>query len=183
MISWRKQACVVGAAALGATGCSAGAAEPATGDSEAYVASAASFAGFCGWTSAPATTADAASDGLHGLGPLTVYWNQTPPSHASAFPVGTIIVKANAASDPTARIIFAMVKRGAGFNAAGLAGWEWFSLVQQSAACDAVTILWRGSAPPPGETYAGMPVGDCNGCHAGTGNDGVWDEALQLGNF
>jgi hypothetical protein len=170
--------------ALTAVGCSAGPTAPGADDSELFIAQPSSFSGFCSWKSAPATTTDNdAGDGIHGLGPLTVYWNQSPPHGATSFPNGTIIVKADENADPTQRIIFAMVKRGGDFNATGAVGWDWYSLQQTTAACDMIDVLWSGTVAPQGESYAGTPVGNCNDCHTKTSNDAVWDSALQLSNF
>jgi hypothetical protein len=170
--------------ALTAVGCSTGPTAATPDDSELFQAVSSSFSGFCSWKSAPATTTgDDAGDGLHGLGPLTVYWNQSPPHGATSFPNGTIIVKANETADPTQRTIFAMVKRGGDFNSSGAVGWDWYSLQQTTAACDVINILWNATVPPGGESYAGTPIGDCNGCHTKTTNDAVWDSALQLSNF
>ena len=54
------------------------------------------------------------------------------------------------------------MKRGAGFNADGAAGWEWFQLANGPG--DAPTILWRGVGPSDGDAY-GADTGGCNGCH------------------
>ena len=124
-----------------------------------------------------------AGDGLHGIGPLQVYWNQSPPHGSTAFPVGTIIVKETEEADITQRIVFAMVKRGDGYNSGGANGWEWFSLQNDADGCT-VEILWRGPLAPIGETYANQAIGDCNGCHGlASANDYVWDDALQLSSF
>ncbi len=146
------------------------------------------FTGFCKWSSAPATAADDGGDGIHGLGPLTVYWNESPPHGSHEFPVGTIVLKESNQTDPTQRVVFAMVKRqprGTGYNSAdagGADGWEWWS-VTDNGDCT-VTRLWRGPAPQGTESYAGMPAGDCNGCHTkAVNNDYVWDTALQLSHF
>lgn len=153
-----------------------------TGDPSTFVAYEQSFTGFQSWSSAPATAPGGANDGLHGVGPLTVYLNQPPTHGATAFPVGTIIVKETQDADVTQRIVFAMVKRGGGYNADGASGWEWFSL--QNNTDGTVNILWRGVVPPAGETYANQAIGDCNGCHVlASGNDSVWDSALQLSTF
>jgi hypothetical protein len=73
-----------------------------------------------------------------------------------------------------------MAKRGCGFN--NNLDWEWFSL--QNNSDGTVLILWRGTLPPPGQTYSGKPIGDCNGCHTmAVDNDFVWDTALQLSKF
>jgi Cytochrome P460 len=169
------------AVALSALGCSSGGASDAGAPAE-FVPFASSFQGFHDWSNAPATAPGDASDGLHGVGPLQVYWNESPPHGATSFPVGTIIVKETEQADPTQRTIFAMVKRGGGFNSGGANGWEWFSL--QNDPDGGVTPLWGNVVAPAGETYANQVIGDCNGCHAlVAGNDYVWDSALQLSNF
>jgi hypothetical protein len=147
-----------------------------------FVAYASNFDGFHSWSSAPATAPDDAGDGLHGVGPLRVYWSASPPHGAKSFPVGTIIVKETEDTDVTKRVVFAMVKRGGDYNASGAAGWQWFSL--QDNVDGTVTVLWDLTAPPPGQTYANQAIGDCNGCHAVVkNNDYVWDTALQLSSF
>jgi Cytochrome P460 len=147
-----------------------------------FTAYAQSFTGFHSWSNAPATTPGGASDGLHGLGPLQVYWNQSPPHGATSFPVGTIIVKETQEADPTQRTVFAMVKEGGVTNAAGAVGWQWFSLADKTDGT--VSILWEGLAAPLGQTYANQAIGDCNGCHEQVAdNDFVWDSALDLANF
>jgi hypothetical protein len=171
----------VGASLLTAA-CSSGGGGPADGGTpDVCIAYAQSFAGFHGWSSAPAVAKDGAADGLHGLGPLRVYWNEKPPHGATSFPVCTIIVKETEEADVTQRTVFAMVKHGGDFNTANN-GWEWFSL--EDNADGGVTELWSGVVAPPGETYANQAIGDCNGCHAqAAANDYVWDTALQLSNF
>jgi len=140
------------------------------------------FDNFCNWTSAPATNSEDAGDGIHAPGPLTVYWNNSPPHGSSTFPMGTIIIKESQQADVTTRTAFAMVKRGCGFNADGAQNWEWFS-VADNGNCT-MTLLWRGAFAPVGETYSGKPAGDCNSCHGMVvDNDYVWDTALQLSNF
>jgi hypothetical protein len=175
---------IAGSALLGCSngGDSGGSADGAPEAPESCTAYASSFDGFHGWSTAPATTPADASDGLHGLGPLEVYWNQRPPHGATSFPVCTIIVKESQETDPSKRTVFAMVKNGDGFNGAGAVGWEWFSLLNN--ADGSVTILWRGLVAPAGQTYANQAIGDCNGCHKQVAdNDYVWDSALQLANF
>jgi hypothetical protein len=156
---------------------------PDAGGPNVFIAYESSFAGFHSWSSAPATAPDDASDGLHGVGPLRVYLNEAPPHRAKSFPVGTIIVKETEEADVTQRTVFAMVKRGGGFNSAdgGALDWEWFSLRNNSDGT--VTQLWR-NAPQSSDSYAGQPIGDCNGCHfAARENDYVWDTALELSRF
>jgi hypothetical protein len=151
-----------------------------------FIAQTGDFAGFCKWQSAPATATGDASDGVHAdAGPLTVYWNKSPPNGAHEFPVGTIVLKESNQTDASKRIAFAMVKRqarGTDFNAGGADGWEWWS-VQDLGNCN-IERLWRGTAPPSGESYTNTPGGDCNGCHVqAVANDYVWDDALQLSKF
>lgn len=179
-------------AAAALCGCRAGS-SPAQPDAQYFVAFAPDFYGFHAWPSAIAVRAptlpapdggfgDAGADGglIHN-GPLTVYWKQAPPPGSTSFPLGTIIVKETDDADITARQVFAMVKRGEGFNAAGASGWEWFEL--RNVDLDSDSIVWRGVGPPAGERYGGNPA-TCNDCHAqAAANDCVWSSALQLANF
>jgi hypothetical protein len=172
---------VVIVAATAPLACSSGGASGTTAPAS-FIAYASSFTGFQAWSTAPATAPRGASDGLHGVGPLQVYWNQSPPHGATSFPVGTIILKETEEADPTQRTVFAMVKDGGGENGQGAVGWEWFSLEDNGDGT--VDILWQGVAAPPGQTYANQAIGDCNGCHMQVAsNDYVWDSALQLTNF
>jgi hypothetical protein len=187
--------CALAAGPLVFAACSGGSSsgDPSTGtspdggalDETTFIAQEADFSGFCHWESAPATAEGDASDGIHGLGPLTVYMNKKPPSGSHEFPVGTIILKESMQADPSQRVAFAMVKRqatGNTFNATGAKGWEWWS-VTDNGDCT-ISRLWRGAYPPATESYAGNPAGDCNGCHAlVAGNNYVWDTALQLSSF
>jgi hypothetical protein len=184
--------CGLLAVAVTCAGCASSNGDPSpSGDAgtaapEIFIAQLSDFVGFCHWSNAVATAPGDAGDGIHGLGPLRVYWNQSPPHGSTSFPVGTIIVKESQQSDPSQRVAFAMVKRGAGYNAGpgGAVGWEWFSLQDQGDCSFGTTPLWRDPAPPIGESYAGMPVGDCNGCHSlVSDNDYVWDTALSLSHF
>jgi hypothetical protein len=157
---------------------------PDVPDGGEFVAYENSFDGFHCWNDASATAMDDddAGDGLHGVGPLQVYWNQNPPHGSTDFPVGTIIVKESQQADVTQRVTFAMVKRGGGFNSGGAVDWEWYSL--QDHTDGSVNFLWSGLAALSMETYANQPIGDCNGCHSvAEMNDFVWDSALQLSNF
>jgi hypothetical protein len=156
-----------------------------SGWAEPGVAFAPNFDGFHSWKTASATAPGGASDGIHGLGPLTVYWNASPPHGATQFPQCTIIVKESQQPDAGERTTFAMVKRDDGFNSGGANGWEWFSL-QDNADGSGASILWGDVAPPAGEPYASTAAGDCNSCHTQSlpaKNDSVWDTALQLSNF
>jgi hypothetical protein len=149
-----------------------------------YVAQTIDFAGFCKWSSAHAASIADASDGVHiGIGPLTIYWNHSPPHGATQFPVGTIILKESNETNAADRTVFAMIKRqpdGTGYNSDGADGWEWMSL-KDLGNCN-VERLWRGVTPPIGESYA--MTGNCNPCHVeAANNDDVWDDALQFSRF
>jgi hypothetical protein len=176
-------------------GCGAAGAGASPGGT--FTAFATDFEGFHAWPSAPATPASTlpavdggdgvdggalGDGGIHAL-PLTVYWKQAPPAGSAVFPVGTIIAKETAEAAPTARKIFAMVKRGGNFNPTGAIDWEWFEL--QNTADGGVVINWRGYGPPSGSSdiYGGDPT-ICNTCHLiAARNDDVWSSALQLTNF
>jgi hypothetical protein len=148
-------------------------------DAGTFLAFATNFEGYRNWSHA-AATADGAPSGVHSSGPMTVYWNETPPRGSTEFPIGTLIVKE---TDPgvTPAQIFAMVKRGGGYNSSGARNWEWFEL--QAADDETVLIVWRGAGPPNGETYGGDPT-TCNNCHVQAAtNDFVWSSALQLSSF
>lgn len=75
--------------------------------------------------------------------------------------------------------LFAMVKRGGGYNAVGALGWEWFELAERKDG--SVAIKWRGLSAPSGESYGNDPHGTCNACHErAKANDFVKSPALAL---
>ena len=130
-----------------------------SGPSEPFVAREHDFQGFRHWQS---YTPDLGFPGNEHLsGPRTVYVrNPGKPK----FPIGTVIVKESGDGDLAKRKVFAMVKRGAGFNGNGGAlGWEWFEL--QNVDTEHVSIVWRGTGPANGDAY-GPGTGGCNDCHA-----------------
>jgi len=173
---WKTIACLSAASALG---CGTSKSDDSGEDAGTYLAFASNFDDYRRWMHAAATAAGAPS-GVHTNGPMTVYWNNTPPHGSFEFPVGTIVVKE---TDPgvTPAQIFAMVKRGSGYNSSGARDWEWFEL--RAPDDDTVFILWRGVDPPNGETYGGDPT-TCNNCHGqAAANDFVWSTALQLSSF
>lgn len=145
--------------------------DPAPGDT--FLAFSSAFEGFRDWT---AFHSDGPAPGTQPpdiLGPRTEYINELPPSGATEFPVGTIIVEA---MDGSGHIVSA-VKRGGGYN--GGRNWEWFEIRENP-----IAIVWRGLGPPNGESYGGDPDG-CNTCHAacGAGNDLRCSPRLQLSSF
>ena len=151
-------------------------------DSE-FVAFQSDFADYSSWPSWQ--VADDPVGTTHLTGPRWVFIDPEPPAGATEFPLGTVIVKEARNGNPEDWDIFGMVKRGAGYNAQGAHGWEWFEL---SLAAGEPAILWRGELPPSEAGYECVLAdgsiaesGDCNGCHAGSWmNDYVQDAALQL---
>jgi hypothetical protein len=143
-----------------------------------YLAFASSFADFRSWTARHSDGPADKSFPPDVLGPRTQYINRAPAKGSTSFPVGTIIVESR---ESGAKNIFAMVKRGGGFNESGARDWEWFELVESGSA---VTIKWRGFGPPLGEVYGGDASGGCNACHTRfASNDYVASAQLQLGGF
>jgi hypothetical protein len=162
---------------------------------EPFIALERDFQGFEGWTKV--NLADRPALGAaHAAGDAHEYINQLPPAGSRTFPVGTILVKtmkserrasdagtgagAGGGTAAGARDVFAMVKRGAGYNAKGSPGWEWFELRPRSDTT--LGIVWRGVNPPDGEGY-GRDVSDggCNSCHQqAVKNDFVHALALTL---
>lgn len=114
-----------------------------------------------------------------------IYVDRLPSAGASAFPVGTRIVRVERDSgDPGAWEVHAMVKRGGGFNAGGARGWEFFELTLDRTR-RRPSIRWRGEGPANGDGYrapeGGGDVLGCNHCHgAATWNDSVLSPALDL---
>ena len=143
------------------------------------------FQGFERWTKVNLEGRPAVG-ATHSAGDAHEYINQLPPAGSHTFPVGTILVKTmkterRAPGVPEGRIdVFAMVKRGASYNAKGTPGWEWFEL--RPRADKSLGIVWRGVNPPDGEGY-GRDVSDggCNSCHQkAVKNDYVHALALRL---
>src|SRR5262249_17806484 len=113
---------VLALAILGGVACSgAKDDDPEQGSATTFIAFERDFAGFRDWEAfhidAPLPTAG----DVHTSGPRTEYLNRRPPHGASAFPVGTIIVKEIESDD--LHKIFAMVKRGGDYNTKGPLGW------------------------------------------------------------
>ncbi len=164
-------------------GCSTASGGDAGASGAPFVAYASDFAGFRTWTSTPGVAPGApqpggvGDGGLHS-GPLTTYINHLPPKGSTSFPVGTIIVKEPSEPPLTERQIFAMVKRGGGYNSDGASDWEWYEL--RNVDTTNVQVLWGGTEPIGGESYASNP-NLCNDCHTmNRKNDFVWTQGLQL---
>lgn len=174
-------------------GCGGGRASGGGVDGGPFIAFASDFSGFHDWPNqaeaTPASTlppvdagVSAADGGVHPT-PQREYWNMNPPPGSATFPIGTIIVKETEEADPTARRVFAMAKRGAGFNAAGAVDWEFYELTNR--ADGSVSVQWQGYGPTSASTdmYGGDP-NVCNHCHRlAVSNDYVFGAALQLASF
>ena len=155
-----------------------GVGEAAPVGASSFIAFAQHFAGYHAWPSTPGVTKYPATE-FHVAGSTTVYINRKPATGATEFPVGTIVVKETNTGPLNERTAFAMVKRGAGYNASGAAGWEWFELKPQCGK-DEPAIGWRGVGPPTGESYGGDATG-CNNCHAlAADNDFVLTAGLSF---
>jgi hypothetical protein len=117
----------------------------------------------------------------HAAGEAREYVNVMPPKGSKTFPVGTILVK-SVTKDAKKQDVFAMVKRGGGYNEMGSKGWEWFELKKREDG--SYGVKWRGINPPNGEGYSGDAAGGCNGCHQmALENDYVLAEKLTLSKF
>jgi hypothetical protein len=151
--------------------------ETPTGD--VFLAFADDFRGYHSWEGFDVTEG-AAATGVHDATLLMAYLNSRPQSGSEAFPVGTMIVK-EPTGGTTPPHIFAMAKRGGGYNAT-VPGWEWFELENLVDGSDGVRVVWRGVGPPAGEMYGGDPNAGCNTCHSAC-PDGVCSPPLALSGF
>ena len=173
---------------------SCGQGSPTTPTGETYLAFGSSFAGYESWEKFDLAQAESPDDG--GI-PLTDggcaaghdtsahrfgYLNKRPPTGSKEFPVGTIIVKEMQKSTaPETWQVFAMVKRGGGFNTSGAKNWEWFEIKRDP---NLPLIVWRGVGPPVGEGYGSPACGGCNSCPGvAASNDFVVSPVLDLKNF
>jgi len=172
---------------LGAGGC-----QKALPTGEPFIALERDFQGFEGWTKVNLSDRPALG-AAHAAGDAHEYINQVPAAGSHTFPVGTILVKTMKSEPRPAgggggggrggsaggTDVFAMVKRGAGYNAKGSPGWEWFEL--RPRVDKSLGIVWRGINPPDGEGYGRDVSGGCNSCHRqAVKNDYVHALALTL---
>jgi hypothetical protein len=154
--------------------CACGAPAASSEDRD-FIALASDFDGFAtDWPKAD--LGHHAADGLHLAGTRTIYLSRRPPNGATAFPVGTRVVKTVRGDDGGLQV-FAMAKRGGDYNSEGARGWEWFELTR----IDGPPVInWRGTNPPASSAYGGSAM-TCNGCHASAAaNDSVLTPELQL---
>ena len=166
-------ASIVSAAALSLAAVSQRREEPVH---EPFIAFARDFDGFDRWQ-AFEVVADKHAANVHAEGPRTVYLNQRAGLTDVRFPLGTMIVKVIRVGERKDWPMFAMVKRGGGYNRGGAYGWEWFQLARDEGT---VRIQWRGTGPPNDE--AGYQSGtDCNKCHMewSAHNDAVQSVMLE----
>jgi len=158
---------------LGAGGCQRST-DQGLSTRESFIALERDFQGFEGWMKV--NLADRPALGVaHAAGDAHEYINHLPAAGSRSFPVGTILVKTMKSERRTPAAgaggrapaggtdVFAMVKRGAGYNAKGSPGWEWFEL--RPRADKSLGIVWRGINPPDGEGYGRDATGGCNSCH------------------
>ena len=110
----------------------------------------------------------------HPEGPRFAYANRPPPPAGERYPVGTILVHSiEPGEDLTTWELFAMAKRGGGYNAAGAVDWEFFHL--ELSARGVPVIAARGLNPTVLRAYVGVgPTSQgsgCNRCHAAPGTE------------
>jgi hypothetical protein len=173
---------MLGLALLLSAACS-GSGDPQGSATDVKVVFPEDFRGYHSWESFDVTK-DADIVGIHDGSTLTEYLSARPPHGSTEFPIGTMIVKeATGGGGTIAHEIFAMEKRGGGYNK-GAPGWEWFELENLAGDEDRVKFTWRGFGPPAGgDTYGGNPNGGCNTCHSDCNNDQVCATPLKLSNF
>jgi hypothetical protein len=173
-VAQRRRTCRSTAAAVVISAIVGGCEEPAPAR---FLAFERDFQGFRSWDGGPFEELPAQGQ-THFAGDQR-YFIRGPKRTSREFPVGTIIVKQARLDARPEGQLFAMVKRGGGFNAQGAAGWEWFELVERND--KSVAIKWRGVSAPSGENYGNDPHGTCNVCHArAKANDFVKSPALAL---
>lgn len=153
---------------------------PTLAAGQAFVAFERDFEDFRDWQRVPVPERGRAQGITHTAGLRREWINAKPAKGSTTFAVGTILVKEIDSGMPEGHQLFAMVKRGAGYNHEGAKGWEWFELFERKTG--GLGIQWRGINAPVGESYgSGDPMGGCNGCHeTATGNDYVKAEAAAL---
>jgi hypothetical protein len=170
----RRSACgVVLAFSFALAACSGGDAPLDAGAQ--FVAADSDFASFTSWLSIKLPDSDPVSDLVYPAGSRVAFLNRRPPPGATRYPVGTVIVKAIERATPEDWEIFARVKRGGGFNAAGAVDWEFFLLRLRADGTPYITS--RGMAPSDdgrgdmglpsaaGGYFTGGAIQPCNLCH------------------
>lgn len=139
-----------------------------------YIALDSDFADFASWTRI--FVGEGPLEG-HPAGQRYGYIKELAPAGSTSYPVGARIVKTVENGAPESWDVFAMAKRGAGYNTGGAVGWEYFTfkLTPQG-----VPVLFsRGSNPVDPETDGGTSPGyvhsvngvTCNRCHGVAGTE------------
>jgi hypothetical protein len=160
------------------------------GELSSFIALVRDFEGFQSW---PSWDLGTGAHAVEQQAPTHVYINALPQSGDSEFRVGTLIVKVLEMGDePSTWQVHGMAKRGAGYNAKGAYGWEYFDFTLDA---DGIPHEnWRGANVPNGESYQTtvftsdgqaiqQDVPDCNTCHQTSNNDAVNTGALELGRW
>lgn len=139
---------------------------------EPYIAFDPDFSDFRAW---PRVAVGSAPLAGHEQGQRYVYRRPTPAMLATSsdaalsgdasveYPTGTILVKTMESGAPDTWRIFAMVKRGAGYNSEGARGWEFFELKIDPQ--NRVSILARGVRPGVIYDMVNETEVTCNDCH------------------
>lgn len=155
---------------------------------DVFIALQSHFADFTTW---PKTKLGEGALMGHPMGPRYGYLKQPAPAGATRYPVGALIVKTieNGASMQEWDV-FAMAKRGGGYNPGGAKDWEFFTLKMNGAGVP--IIFSRGTNPVDADVDGGngnyldpgMTGVTCNRCHGVVGtevNDHVLSAALAPG--
>ena len=151
-----------GVLALALLGC--GGDEAAPPEPGLFIALSPQFRDFRSW---PRVAISAGDDPIDPTQPFFAYANMPPPAAGAQYPVGSILVHTvELTEDPMSWEVFAMVKRGGGYNASGARDWEFFRLGFASG--DVPFIISRGFSPVDDGIYSSGPGRGCNGCHAAT---------------
>jgi hypothetical protein len=172
-----------------AVGCGGSANKPSDGGADSvFIALESDFAPFQTWTRI--FVGDGPLDG-HPAGPRYGYLREKAPPGATKYPVGAIVVKTvEQGATREDWDVFAMVKRGGGFNQSGALDWEFFTLKINERGIP--VLLYRGTNPDDGTAdggdthgYGSAPSGvTCNRCHGILGterSDHILSPALAPG--
>ncbi len=159
---------LAGALALG--GCSEGS---GGGSSNVYIPLPNDFIPFREWTRI--FLGDGPLEG-HPAGPRYGYVKIKPGP--TEYPIGAIIVKTVESGTPQQWDVFAMAKRGGGYNAGGATNWEFFTMIINDS--DTAIIVNAGTNPQDADRDAGLGHGysdpsgtgiTCNRCHGVAGTE------------
>jgi transketolase N-terminal domain/subunit len=142
-----------------------------------YIAFERDFADFRSW---PRVAVGSAPLVGHPEGQRYVYRRPTPAAlgQGETFATGTILIKTMESGPPESWRVFAMVKRGDGYNLQGTVGWEFFELAIDTH--NQVTVVERGVEPGVMYNAQGESEVTCNDCHKyARSTDGVLSGALR----